>query len=337
MIEINQHVPKGYLPCDEMSVSDYRTQYGVLYQKLSDDLEQGIITQEQYQEEFYKIPPRGVHIEDFPDLHLEPFKGTKYYYDKFKSAQQQHAATGTSGDANFDEMLENGLNDVPDHSTWQEFDGLSDSEKDLIDKQLHTVLKEAAEQTVKKRGTVPGNIQEWLDMMDKIVPPKFNWKAYLRRFVGNSIKVYTKQTRRKENRKFPDFAALKVKQKQNILLAIDVSGSVSSSELEEFMSEIYHIHKTGVDITVIQCDTTIRSIETYKKNTQVSIKGRGGTSFDPVLEYFNANKNKYNSLIYFTDGECYTDIKPLGKVLWVHSERSSINMNLPGFKIRLEL
>lgn len=122
-----------------------------------------------------------------------------------------------------------------------------------------------------------------------------------------------------------------------MLLAIDTSGSVSDSELKEFMVEMHHIYKCGVDITIIQCDTRIRSVEPYKGKHELSVQGRGGTEFDPVLEYFNENINKYTSLVYFTDGECYTDVKPRGNVLWVLSERSSMNDSLPGKVIKLEL
>ena len=122
-----------------------------------------------------------------------------------------------------------------------------------------------------------------------------------------------------------------------MLLAIDTSGSVSDTELQEFMSEIYHIYKCGVDITIVQCDTMIRSVEPYKGKFEMSVLGRGGTEFDPVLEYFNANLKKYTSLVYFTDGECYARVKPRGNTLWVLSERSSMNTDLPGKVIKLEL
>ena len=125
--------------------------------------------------------------------------------------------------------------------------------------------------------------------------------------------------------------------RQHMLLAIDTSGSVSDTELTEFMNEIHHIHKAGVDITIVQCDTSIRSIEAYKGKNDLKVHGRGGTEFDPVLDYYNANLKKYTSLVYFTDGECYTSVKQRNRVLWVLSERSSMNDSLPGKVIKLEL
>jgi predicted metal-dependent peptidase len=152
-----------------------------------------------------------------------------------------------------------------------------------------------------------------------------------------STKVFTKKIRRKENRRFSDNPGLKIKMKQHMLLAIDTSGSVSNEELTEFMNEIHHIYKAGVDITMVQCDTSIRSIEQYKGKHEMNVTGRGGTEFDPVLDYYNANQKKYTSLVYFTDGECYTSVKPKGRVLWVLSERSHMNEDLPGQVIKLEL
>jgi predicted metal-dependent peptidase len=290
------------------------------------------------------LPEGGMKLELFPELNLEPDEGTHYYYEKLTQAKEQKEQTGSSGSQALDSLLDqmeggqgNGNIELPDHSTWEEFDGLSESESRIMKAQLDRVLEQAADMTVKKRGTVPGNISDYLLALQQVEPPKFDWKGYLRLFIGTSAKVYIKKSRRKENIKFTDSAGIKIKRKQNILLGIDTSGSVSESELLEFMSEIYHIWKTGVEVTIIQCDTRIRSIDEYKGTFEMKFHGRGGTEFDPVLEYFNENRNKFNSLIYFTDGECYTDVKPRNPVLWVLSERSTINNDLPGKVIRLEL
>lgn len=290
------------------------------------------------------LPEGGMKLELFPELNLEPDQGTHYYYDRLTQAKKQKEQTGSSGSAALDSLLDqmeggegNGDIELPDHSTWEEFDGLSQSESRIMKAQLDRVLEQASDMTVKKRGTVPGNISDYLLALQQVEPPKFDWKGYLRLFIGTSAKVYIKKSRRKENIKFPDSAGIKIKRKQNLLLGIDTSGSVSESELLEFMSEIYHIWKTGVDVTIIQCDTRIRSIDEYKGTFEMKFHGRGGTEFNPVLEYFNENRNKFNSLIYFTDGECYTDVKPRNPVLWVLSERSTINNELPGKVIKLEL
>jgi len=283
------------------------------------------------------LPDGGIDINNYEDLNLDIKAGCRYYYDKLQQLKDEKDKDGTCGNEEMDKLLDNIDNgDVPDHSTWEEFDDLSEAEKKLIEKQIQKVLSDAKEQTIKKRGNVPGEI-EGVIIIEEIVKPKFDWRSYVRRFSGTSTKVFTKKIRRKENRRYDENPGLKIKMKQHILLAIDTSGSVSDAELNEFMNEIHHIYKAGVDITIVQCDTSINSIEEYKGKNELNVKGRGGTEFDPVLDYYNANQKKYTSLVYFTDGECYTSVKPKGRILWVLSERSSMNESLPGHVIKLEL
>jgi predicted metal-dependent peptidase len=283
------------------------------------------------------LPDGGIDINNYEDLDLDIKAGCRYYYDKLQQLKDEKDKNGTCGNEEMDKLLDNIDNgDIPDHSTWEEFDDLSEAEKKLIEKQIQKVLSDAKEQTIKKRGNIPGEI-EGVIIIEEIVKPKFDWRSYVRRFSGTSTKVFTKKIRRKENRRYDENPGLKIKMKQHMLLAIDTSGSVSDTELTEFMNEIHHIYKAGVDITIVQCDTSINSIEEYKGKNELNVKGRGGTEFDPVLDYYNANQKKYTSLVYFTDGECYTSVKPKGRILWVLSERSSMNESLPGHVIKLEL
>jgi len=177
--------------------------------------------------------------------------------------------------------------------------------------------------------------QNKIDNFTAFEEPKFDWRGYIRRFVGRSVKVYTKKLRRKFNKRFEDNPGLKIKQKKHILVAVDTSGSVSTDELKEFFSEVHHMHKTGSDITVVQCDTAISDIRAYKQSNKIELHGRGGTSFEPVIEYYDANQKKYTCLIYFTDGEAPAPAKPKGHILWVLSSRSEINNKLPGQIIKL--
>ena len=283
------------------------------------------------------LPKGGIDIDDYEDLDLERKAGCRYYYDKLNQFQEEKDKNGSCGNEDMDKLLDQVANgEGPDHSTWGEFEDLSEAEQKLIEKQLQKVLSDAKEQTVKKRGNIPGEI-EGVIVIEEIVAPKFDWRGYIRRFTGVSTKVFTKKIRRKENRRYEENPGLKIKMRQHMLLAIDTSGSVSNNELQEFMGEIHHIYKAGVDVTIMQCDTSIRSIEAYKGKNEINVVGRGGTEFDPVLDYYNANQKKYTSLVYFTDGECYTSVVPKGNVLWVLSERSSMNESLPGRVIKLEL
>jgi predicted metal-dependent peptidase len=276
------------------------------------------------------LPEGGITMEMFKDLNLDTRAGTTYYYEKLDEADKngqcqtlQSLLNQMDGDSQYD------------HTTWDEFDELTEADKKLIQKQVEHQLKETAEQTEKRHGNIPGELAELISKLRTIEPPSFDWKGYLRRFVGNSSVSYTKKLRRKYNKRYIENPGLKIKFKNNILVGVDTSGSVSNSELKEFMNELVHMHKTGHKITVAQCDTQINSVEEFNPRKDWEIKGRGGTDFQPVVDLYNKKKGVYTALIYLTDGEAYTPDDCPKNTLWVHSTRCEINEDLPGLKIQI--
>ena len=253
---------------------------------------------------------------------LKKKMGTKYYYDELMQFKSQMS-----------DALKQYLKDT--HAGWEEFEDIDEATQKLVQKQTEHILKEVAEQTKKSTGSIPGEFQELLDRINSKEPPKFDWRGYLRRFAGASMEIYTKKLRRKPNKRFEDNPGLKIKKRRHILVAIDTSGSVSSEELKEFFHEIDHIHRTGCEVTVIQCDTSIKAVEKYKRNMDLKIKGRGGTSFDPVIDYYNEHRGNYSCLVYLTDGEASAPEKARGKMLWVLSSKSKRNEELIGPQIVL--
>ena len=278
------------------------------------------------------LPPDGCLLSSFPELNLEPKKGCHYYYEKLMEGKNNKSCP------NLNDLLNGsgvpGLME-PDHSSWDEFENLDEATQKLIKRQTEHLLKEVAENVIKSRGTIPGEFQEILDRINASDPPKFDWRSYLRRFTGGSTKIFTKKSRRKYNKRFNESPGLKIKPKRHVLVAIDTSGSVSTPELMEFLHEIYHMQKTGTEITIVQCDTAISFLGPYNPRKEFVIHGRGGTSFDPVLELYNANTHKYTALIYLTDGEAPAPVQARGKMLWVLSSKSRRNESLIGHQIVL--
>ena len=268
--------------------------------------------------------------EPFKKLNLLPKQGTKYYYEQI----QEEIIKNPDGEI---AQMMNGI-EGDWHDLWEAMEGMSEAERKLISKQIDHQLKEIASELSKKnRGLIPGELSQYINSLFEVKEPVIDWKSYLRRFSSQSTKVITKKSRHKPNKRFEDNPALKIKPRKNTLVAIDTSGSVSDKELVEFFNEIYHIYKSGTDVTVVECDTQIQRVYQYKgKLEDLSVQGRGGTDFEPVFEYLLKNKNKYNNLIYLTDGECTSpQTKILKPVLWVHSSKSKINNDLPGSKIKI--
>jgi predicted metal-dependent peptidase len=285
------------------------------------------------------LPEGGMTLDKFPELNLEPKKGTRYYYDKLmeeKKAQQETIEELLKAMANGESscQLPNGETvDLPQHD-WDELE-IDDTKATLVRAQTGHILTELAEQVEKSRGTVPGEFSEVIKRLQQVDPPKFDWKGYMRRFIGKSKKTYTKKTRRKFNKRLPDFPGLKIKMRNHVLAAVDTSASVNARELKEFLAELYHITKTGTEVTIIQCDTAISFIGKFDPKKDWEIHGRGGTDFQPVVDYFNENMNQFSCLFYFTDGEAPSPHDCRGNVLWVLSEESTMNESLPGHVIQL--
>tara|TARA_R110001632_G_scaffold45872_2_gene116673 strand:- start:587 stop:1750 length:1164 start_codon:yes stop_codon:yes gene_type:complete len=277
-----------------------------------------------------KLPQGGLLLSSFPELNLPKKAGTQKYYELLEEAQED--GTCPSLDNLMDQMDGNSPHC---HGTWDEFDDLPEADKKLMQKQIEHQLKDSAEQTVKKQGNIPGELAELINRLMNIEPAKFDWRSYLRRFAGNSSVVYTKKLRRKYNKRYAANPGLKIKFKNHILVGVDTSGSVNNDELKEFFSELTHMHKTGHKITIAQCDTQLKSVKEFNPKKDWEIHGRGGTSFQPVIDHYNEKKGSYTALIYLTDGEAYSPDNCPANTLWVHSSISRINEELPGQKIKL--
>jgi predicted metal-dependent peptidase len=101
------------------------------------------------------------------------------------------------------------------------------------------------------------------------------------------------------------FKGRKKKPMMKALIGIDVSGSISDDNIEEFLSEIRYLMSDGnAEVEVAFFDTKITDkFELKKLDDMKQIRkasGRGGTSYAELFEY--ATKEKAKEVIVFTDG-----------------------------------
>ena len=252
--------------------------------------------------------------------------------------ETSNSGEGSGEGEGFAEWFRSGGNGE-EHSLWEEFENLSEAEKKLIQKQIDHQLKDVAEQTKRSRGTVPGELSSYIEKLFEKVEAVIDWKQYLRRFGTRSAKIETKKTRKKPNIRFGSGPAIKIKPKRNTLVAIDTSGSVSDQDLIEFFNEIDAIHKTGTTVTIMECDSYVHRTYQYEGNKQdvLRVCGRGGTSFDPVMEEIFKAPGKYQNLIYLTDGYAPAPQRvPMVPILWVINSTAQINPELPGAQIQIK-
>ena len=108
---------------------------------------------------------------------------------------------------------------------------------------------------------------------------------------------------------------------EELVIAIDTSGSCSKETVQRFLGETYAILSekenffSRMKVYIVQCDCFIQKVdvihseEEWKEySRKVMIKGRGGTDFRPVFELIRQEKERkklknLRALIYFTDGD----------------------------------
>ena len=137
----------------------------------------------------------------------------------------------------------------------------------------------------------------------------FDYRRALTRFRANIVSVNRRLTRMKPSRRY-GFAAIgsRYERKADILIAVDVSGSITDESFARFYHAIknFFFLKIIENIDLIFFDVNLKNTKPVKftKNFNLAeITGRGGTNFQPPIDYFLENRSRYSGMIIFTDGE----------------------------------
>lgn len=179
-------------------------------------------------------------------------------------------------------------------------------------------------------GTVAGKLQGLIKASLKV---DMDYRKMLSLFKTSVISSKRRLTRMRPNRRSGfDAMGSRYELSTNLLIAVDVSGSVTDRSLQFFFSVINRLFKYGVEkLDVLQFDAQIQGeIEPLKKARKtVKIMGRGGTSFQPAADYY-CEHHEYDGLIYFTDGyappPAFKTKRPID-VLWVICSRQCYMAN----------
>lgn len=200
----------------------------------------------------------------------------------------------------------------------------------------------------KGRGSLPGNIIDQINKLNE--PPQIKWQSLIVKQIGKQVCGKRKSPNRL-NRRDPKSIYKKGNLNDRlhpIVVAFDVSGSVSNKELMYFLNELQALSDNmKLPITYIQFDWDIQNVETIAPNEKPSfnLHGRGGTSFQPVFDYLKDEQYpKETQLFIFTDGGGEREINNRGykKYQWIISgnqhlsvqneSRPIIRLNLKDFE-----
>ena len=172
--------------------------------------------------------------------------------------------------------------------------------------------------STKQWGSIPGNLAE---ILTSSLKAKINWRNIFAGFRASIISSKRKLTRMRPNRRtgFDNMGSVR-RFDTKLLVAVDVSGSISTESLQYFYGVINSAFRYGFEsIDVIQFDHGVRAVHNLKKVVKdVAILGRGGTSFQEPIDY--AHENGYDGLVMLTDGYAPPPTIPDGfktGLLWV--------------------
>jgi predicted metal-dependent peptidase len=195
-------------------------------------------------------------------------------------------------------------------------------EDEKTQQQINNIIDDAEKSS--QWGSIGSNIQELIKANRKV---EMNYASILRHFNTSIISSKRNLSRMKPNRRFGfDRLGSRYSLSSKLLIAVDISSSITQENLEYFFSVINQFFRYGVEqIDVILFDTKIHGepIEMKKLFKQIYIEGRGGTDFQPVADFYCSHK-EYDGLIYFTDGfgphpkfNGRSDVK----VLWIFTSK----------------
>jgi predicted metal-dependent peptidase len=176
----------------------------------------------------------------------------------------------------------------------------------------------------KEWGSLAGNFAEKLKASAKA---RINWRNVLSGFRASILSTQRKLTRMRPNRRtgFENMGSIR-RFDTRLLVAVDVSGSISSKDLAYFYGVVNSAFRYGFTaVDVIQFDAGVRVVQSLKKVLRdVVVLGRGGTSFEEPIEF--AHENGYDGLVILTDGYAPEPVLPDNmrcKLVWVCNDRES--------------
>lgn len=252
--------------------------------------------------------------------------GVKIWPKAFADEQYQ----GMSSEQVYNLLPYDAAQDLPPgYMDIQAPDGSPQDASDALD-DLLVQAAVAAEMAGQGVGELPSYVQERLE---KLREPRLPWKKLLARyFNAMGMNDYTFQ---KPNRRFFPKYYLPSAYSEilgNVCMAIDMSGSVSKNEIEQFVSDVYSVIKNVKlkELNLLQFDTRVISVEPIKSKSDLlkcDLRGRGGTNLKDTLQWASANKP--DVMAVFSDGWFDTNLVDPGiPILWLINDNPEFSCSI---------
>ena len=256
----------------------------------------------------WELPKNAVTIMTFYEYRLNRFQSLDYYFEELKKIDALRVKI----------LLEDDFFEA--HQYWDDIEKNSHTNSEIAAYNLDKIIIDSFDKASKLSsfGSLPNDVIQAISTIKYSFKSNIDWRRSLKLFAQNSAKSCIKLTNKRLSKRFYTRPGIKIQRSEKILLALDTSASISNQEIEVFFSEVEKIYSLGTEVDLVECDAKIQAFYKYNGKIPDSICGRGGTNFDPVLQFLNEKKVNYDGCIYLTDGYGpEPKIKPIKKILWV--------------------
>ena len=182
---------------------------------------------------------------------------------------------------------------------------LINASEDELESELDKVIRDSM-LSAKNAGANLTGIEEIV--IDELLKPKVDWRVLLRHCMHNSMAKNYVCTWVKMNRRLPELAGYKVITKPVVWVFVDVSGSITSQEFAQFMTEVMSMIQHASKIMLITWDTIATGeyeLKTAANVKTIRFRGGGGTRFAPVLRRYESKIRPDGLMVVLTDGEWF--------------------------------
>jgi predicted metal-dependent peptidase len=167
--------------------------------------------------------------------------------------------------------------------------------------------------------------QSMARLVDHLLQPQLPWRMLLARYMSATAREDYSYTRPSSRRGEPAIYPRLRSHMVNIVVALDISGSIATKEIKEFLSEVDQIKaQVRARIALHACDTEVADegpweFEPWDElKLPIQFKGGGGTRFTPVFDWVEKQQMCPDLLVYFTDAEGeFPPSEPQYPVIWL--------------------
>lgn len=204
---------------------------------------------------------------------------------------------------------------------------LNHEERDNLSVQWQQRMAGAAQQA-QQAGKLGDTLSR---LVEHLLQPQLPWRTLLAHYMSVNARddySYMRPSRREGSAILPSLRSHQLE----VVIALDISGSIGEKELKEFTAEVDALKgQLRARITLLACDAALDnhgpwSYEPWEVfELPKQFVGGGGTNFVPVFDWVNRCDTAPDLLIYFTDaaGE-FPKAMPTYPVLWLIKGKNKV-------------